>query len=76
MRQAVNKKPGSVVVSGSFCILTMGGFATLAQCWEAFDQQMKADVGTKTAKDYISLWGKPAKYSVLENGGEVVPEPR
>jgi hypothetical protein len=54
----------------------MGCFATLAQCWEAFDQQMKADVGTKTAKDYISLWGKPAKYSVLENGGEVVPEPR
>jgi hypothetical protein len=53
-------------------LLLTGCFNTLAQRWEAFDADRKAEIGVKTKDYYITEWGNPAKRMRSEDGGETL----
>ncbi len=49
--------------------LLSGCYWTLEQRWEAFDTQMRQEIGVKTKDYYVREWGHPTKHA---NGGEIL----
>lgn len=50
-------------------ILLTGCVVSLEQRWEAFDEQMRQEIGVKTKDYYVSQWGSPKKRIKLADGG-------
>jgi hypothetical protein len=59
--------PYSIIVVVAF--LLAGCFLSLEQRWEAFDEQMRQEIGVKTKDYYVSEWGNPTKRVKLADGG-------
>lgn len=59
--------PSSIIVVAA--IFLAGCFASPEQRWEAFDEQMRQEVGVKTKDDYVREWGNPTKRVKLPDGG-------
>ena len=60
----------ALVLAATVSLLS-GCYWTLEQRWEAFDAQMRQEVGVKTKDYYVREWGKPAKKRQTTDGGEI-----
>jgi hypothetical protein len=61
-----------VLVLVTAIILPAGCYLTAEQRWEAFDTQMRQDIGVKTKDYYVSEWGKPTKRRQTVDGEETL----
>ena len=49
-------------------ILLTSCVVSLEHRWEAFDEQMRHEIGVKTKDYYVSQWGNPAKRTTMADG--------
>ncbi|HJT20011.1 MAG TPA: hypothetical protein VJ746_06050 [Nitrospira sp.] len=49
-----------------------GCYLTAEQRWEAFDTQMRQDIGVKTKDYYVHEWGRPTKRRQTIDGEETL----
>jgi hypothetical protein len=63
--------PSSIIVVVAF--LLAGCFLSLEQRWEAFDEQIRQEIGVKTKNYYVSEWGNPTKRVNLQTADRPGP---
>lgn len=61
----------AAVLFVSGCSMTLEQRWETEQHWEAFDAQMRQEIGVKTEDYYVREWGKPAKTQQTPDGGEI-----
>ncbi|NGZ60530.1 MAG: hypothetical protein CV081_08510 [Nitrospira sp. LK265] len=61
----------ALVLAATVSLLS-GCYWTLEQRWEAFDAQMRQEVGVKTKDYYVREWGRPMKRTKAGDGGEIL----
>ena len=52
-------------------LITLPACSTLEQRWQQFDMERRQEIGVKTKDYYLSEWGRPAKRTPSDDGGEV-----
>ncbi|HEU4683600.1 MAG TPA: hypothetical protein VFS39_03760 [Nitrospira sp.] len=71
MRSRAVRNPVWLTLMVAALLASAASCSTLEQRWERFDMERRQEIGVKTKEYYLSEWGKPAKRTTSNDGGEV-----